>query len=126
MRRALEEEEVVGKLRYRPFSETHFIEDLRTARAVIGGGGFTTMGECVYLHKPMLSIPIEGQFEQILNARYLEREGFGRYASEVTPAVLDSFLERLDEYENKLSHYGQDDNRSIFEALDRAIASIAH
>ena len=62
---------------YRPFSETTFIDDLATCRAVIAGGGFTLMGEAVYLHKPMLAVPLAGQFEQILNGRYLEREGYG-------------------------------------------------
>ena len=68
---------VEGNLRYRPFSEAGFIDDLRTARGVIAGGGFTLMGEAVYLHKPMLAVPLGGQFEQVLNARYLEAEGYG-------------------------------------------------
>jgi hypothetical protein len=38
---------------------------------VIAAGGFTLMGVSVYLGRPMLAIPIRGQFEQVLNARYL-------------------------------------------------------
>ena len=30
------------------------------------------MGEAVYLRRPMLAVPVGGQFEQVLNARYLE------------------------------------------------------
>src|SRR5256886_11731342 len=50
---------------YKPFSEPAFIEDLRTARGVIANGGFTLMGESVYLHKPLLAEPVAKQFEQI-------------------------------------------------------------
>ena len=56
MRRDLKEEVVEGNLRFQPFSEDKFISDLATSRAVIGGGGFTLMGEAVYLQKPMLAI----------------------------------------------------------------------
>ncbi len=86
MRRGIEQEQREGNLRHRPFSEAQFIEDLASARGVITSGGFTLMSECVYLHKPTLSIPISGHFEQILNGRYLEHEGYGRFATEVTPA----------------------------------------
>src|SRR4051812_17973597 len=72
LRRDLKDDLRDENLLYRPFSEAGFIDDLRTARGVIAGGGFTLMSEAVYLHKPMLSIPVEGQFEQVLNARYLE------------------------------------------------------
>ena len=60
MRRGIKEEQVEGNLRYRPFSEAGFIDDLASARAVIAGGGFTLMGEAVYLHKPMLAVPARG------------------------------------------------------------------
>jgi len=72
LRRDLKEELVDGNLRYQPFSETRFIDDLRSARGVIASAGFTLMGEAVYLHRPMLAIPVRRQFEQVLNARYLE------------------------------------------------------
>jgi uncharacterized protein (TIGR00661 family) len=77
MRRDLTAEVVEGNLRYQPFGEATFIDDLASCRAVIAGGGFTLMGEAVYLHKPMLAVPVGRQFEQVLNARYL-REGFRR------------------------------------------------
>ena len=44
----------------------------------MAGGGFTLMSEAVYLHKPLLSVPVVGQFEQVLNALYLQALNFGR------------------------------------------------
>jgi uncharacterized protein (TIGR00661 family) len=72
-----------GNLTMRPFSEDGFISDLASARAVIAGGGYSLMGEAVYLHKPMLSVPLSGQFEQILNARYLGHLGYGAMAQKI-------------------------------------------
>jgi uncharacterized protein (TIGR00661 family) len=125
LRRDLEEDLVDGNLTYRPFSEKGFIDDLRTARAVVANGGFTLMGEAVYLHKPMLCVPVGGQFEQVLNARYLEREGFGAFAPHVTEEALSRFLSRLPAYEEKLSAWGQDGNRDLLEALELKLAQIA-
>lgn len=129
MRRGLEEEQVEGNLRYRPFSEAGFIDDLASCRAVIAGGGFTLMGEAVYLRKPMLAVPLGRQFEQLLNARYLTREGYGRYAATLDdPAVIKEFVEAIPACEEKLAGYSQDGNRELFkhtdELLDRAAAGL--
>src|SRR5262249_10905683 len=43
LRRDLKSEVVEGNLRYRPFSEAGFIEDLASSRGVIASGGFTLM-----------------------------------------------------------------------------------
>ncbi|MBI4956545.1 MAG: teichoic acid biosynthesis protein [Myxococcales bacterium] len=129
LRRELTRDVVEGNLTYRPFSEAGFIADLASARAVIAGGGFTLMGECVYLHKPMLSVPIEKQFEQVMNARYLEREGFGKYAATAEdPDAIRGFLAELPRFEAALAGYAQDGNRELYEAvdhhLDRAAAGL--
>jgi uncharacterized protein (TIGR00661 family) len=126
MRPGIKEEIVDGKLRFRPFSETTFIDDLASARAVIGAGGFTLMGEAVYLHKPMLSIPLEDQFEQMLNARYLEHEGFGMWTpSFEDPTVIPRFLERVPECAAKLAGYAQDGNREILAGVDEFLHKAA-
>jgi uncharacterized protein (TIGR00661 family) len=119
MRRALTEDEVDGNLRYRPFSEAGFIADLASSRGVIAGGGFTLMGEAVYLHKPMLAVPVGGQFEQILNSRYLTRDGFGSWAPSLDdPKTVHDFVANLPAYEAALASYVQDGNTELFAALD--------
>jgi uncharacterized protein (TIGR00661 family) len=118
LRRDLREEERDGNLRYKPFSEEGFIDDLRTARAVVASAGFTLMGEAVYLHKPMLAEPVTGQFEQILNARYLEKEGYGLSTDRITGPRLDEFLARLPEFEANLSRYTQEGNNDLLSKLE--------
>jgi uncharacterized protein (TIGR00661 family) len=119
MRRGIEAEQVEGNLHYRPFSEGGFIDDLASCKGVIAGGGFTLMGEAVYLHKPMLAIPLEHQFEQVLNSRYLERVGFGREAKTLDdPRVVHDFVAAIPGCEEKLAAYAQDGNNEILAALD--------
>ena len=125
LRRDLKEEVVEGHLRYQPFSETRFVDDLRTARGVIASAGFTLMGEAVYLRRPMLAVPVAGQFEQVLNARYLEREGYGLAADELTDTRLGEFLERIPDCERNLAAYTQDGNRDLLQSLEGSLVAAA-
>lgn len=103
------------------FSPTRFLDDLRTARAVIAGGGFTLMSESVDLHVPMLSVPIERQYEQELNARYLEHLGYGMWAPRLTEEVVDRFLQKTDALADNLEAYQRRDNSMLFDCLDELI-----
>lgn len=125
LRRDLETDVVEGNLRYRPFSEDAFIDDLRTAKGVIASGGFTLMGEAVYLRRPMLAVPLGKQFEQLMNARYLEAEGYGLCAEELTSERLQAFVERLPDFTARLAHYHQDGNRALLARLDDVLAQAA-
>jgi uncharacterized protein (TIGR00661 family) len=119
MKRDITTELVEGNLRYRPFSETTFIDDLASCRAVIAGGGFTLMGEAVYLHKPMLAVPVARQFEQVMNARYLQYEGYGRAADHLDdPRTVRDFIAAIPGCEAKLAGYSQPGNEEIFAELD--------
>ena len=58
VRRGIQTEEREGTLRFKPFSDEGFIDDLRSARGVVANGGFTLLGEAVHLHRPVLSVPV--------------------------------------------------------------------
>ncbi len=126
LRRDLTEDQREGNLLYRPFSERTFIEDLRTAHAVISGGSFTLMSEAVYLHRPMLSVPVKKQFEQILNGRYLEKIGYGLTADEITREKVGELIERAPEFERNLARYAQAGNTETLARLDEVLAQALH
>src|SRR5260370_4433094 len=125
LRRDLKEEERDGNLVYKPFSEEGFIDDLRTARGVLASAGFTLMGEAVYLHRPMLSEPVAKQFEQILNARYLQKEGYGLNAEQITESTLREFLDRIPHFDENLSRYSQDGNTDLLTKLEYVLEKAA-
>lgn len=110
-----------GNVRLCAFSETGFVDDLRTARAVIAGGGFSLMSEAVSLHVPMLSVPIEGQYEQELNARWLQHLGYGVWARTLDRDGIASFLAKTDDHAHALQSYVRRDNQMLFDAVDELL-----
>ncbi len=131
MRRDLKADVTEGNLVYRPFSETTFIDDLASARGVVAAGGFTLMSESVYLKKPMLAVPLRKQFEQVLNARYLEKEGFGLGTPSLEDeGVLTRFIAEIPRFEDALQARSDSSarNDALFAAtdafLDKAAAGV--
>ncbi len=123
----LKRDEVLGNVILKGFSEEGFVNDLASARAVLAGGGFSLMGEAVQLGKPMLAVPLKGQFEQTLNALYLQKLGYGEYHRELSEPAIVQFLARAPEYAANLKSYAYhaDHNQSILHALDDLLARIA-
>ncbi len=107
------------------FSETGFLDDLRTARAVIAGGGFSLLSEAVSLKVPLFSIPVAHQYEQELNARYLEKLGYGAWARQLELEPIQQFLERVDVYQDHLQSYPSRDNSILFACVDELIERVA-
>lgn len=114
-----------GNLIFREFSEKNFIDDLKNCKAVITNGGFTLMTEALYLRKPILSIPIRKQFEQILNCLSLERMGYGKFNPRFTKKVLQVFIDNLDIYKDSLKSYKRYKNDELLEELDKLIYKYA-
>ena len=111
-----------------PLSEEAFIDELCACKAVISGAGFTLMSEAIYLGKPLLAVPFEGQFEQILNANYLGALSYGMRSDRVTGSRVREFLGRLPDYRTGLARSPiargrHDGNRALFGAVERAALS---
>lgn len=112
-----------GNVTYLPFSNDGFVRDLASARAVIAGGGFSLMSEAVNLAVPMLAVPIAGQYEQVLNARYLQKLGFGATANTMTAEVLRAFLSNLDSYAAALAQRRPESTTHALATIDRVLAA---
>lgn len=103
----------------REFDETRFLHDLATCRAVVSNGGMSLLGEAVSLGKPVYAVPVEGQYEQLLNAAYVERLGYGVQSRRLDGRVLSDFLERAPTYAAKLAHLPPHDrNARLYATLD--------
>ena len=109
-------------LHYRPFSKDGFLSDLANAKAVIGTAGFTLISEAFYLNKPYLALPLQGQFEQQLNAFQLEELGYGKRVEHLSPEHIGDFLYRLPDYEAALTTYQAGDNSEIKNSLSALVA----
>ncbi|MEZ4373169.1 MAG: glycosyltransferase family protein [Polyangiaceae bacterium] len=110
-----------GNVSLRSFSESGFVEDLRTARAVITGGGYTLMSEAVHLGVPVHSVPVEQQFEQELNARWLAHLGYGTWSPTLEVDKIRDFISNSATYAKALESYPRQDNRMLFRLVDELI-----
>lgn len=106
------------------FDEDGFFNDLSKAKAVIINGGFTLMSEAIYLKKPILSFPIKGDFEQILNGLLLEKSGYGVFSSKIEDRVLERFLKHLPVFEKKLGKYEQRKNIIFERKIEKVLNKI--
>jgi uncharacterized protein (TIGR00661 family) len=120
----LRRDAVQGNCTLRNFSEQQFVKDLASARAVVTNGGLSLIHEAIYLQKPILSVPVRHQFEQEMNARYLELYDYGLAAPRTDADVLDAFLRQEHKYTRALRHHHQKGNEVLYRKVDRLIEEL--
>jgi uncharacterized protein (TIGR00661 family) len=120
----LRRDAVQGNCVLRNFSEQTFVKDLASARGVVTNGGLSLIHEAIYLGKPILSVPVRHQFEQEMNARYLERYEYGLAAARTDADVLEAFLRQSHRYARALKHHHQKGNDVLYRKVDRLIAEL--
>lgn len=94
-----------GNLTFKPNSEDGFLDDLASCRYVICAGSHTLTSEALYYGKPVLSMPFQGAFEQVLNVLYLEQLGYGRGLTSFPPSkdFMAGFEAKLNDYRQAIS-----------------------
>jgi uncharacterized protein (TIGR00661 family) len=80
---------------FKNFDPAGFVEDLRTARGVVTGGGFTLISECLHLGKPIMVVPETNQYEQLCNAEAIKQWKLGATARRLESAKLARWLDNL-------------------------------
>jgi uncharacterized protein (TIGR00661 family) len=113
-----------GNCHIKEFSEDGFVKDLASAKAVVTNGGLSLIGEAVYLGKPVYSVPVRHQFEQIMNARYLEELGYGLCADSIDGDLLRMFLREQSRYAARVAKHEQDGNELLFETVDKLVKQL--
>ena len=107
------------------FSEEGFVKDLASCRAVVTNGGLSLLHEAIYLGKPVFSVPVRHQFEQEMNARYLEKLGYGLGAPFIQADTLEWFLQQENRYVEALRSHKQRGNEEMFLVLDNLVERFA-
>jgi UDP:flavonoid glycosyltransferase YjiC (YdhE family) len=79
----------------------------------------------VYLGKPVFSVPVRNQYEQVLNSRYLEELGYGLGAEQLEADLLRLFLDETPKYAARVAKHKQDGNRELFDVVDGALERFA-
>jgi len=111
-----------GNLQFKRASNAGFLADLAAARAVISTAGFSLLSEALHLRKPMLALPMQGQFEQELNALLLDESGYGANGRGCTRETIGAFLERVTDYASNLQGYERSDIGPLLAKIDQLLA----
>lgn len=105
------EREPCGLVSYKALSKTQFAIDLANSKALLSTCGNQTMGECLYLKKPVLVMP-EDCFEQNLNAFMVERMGIGRRSSlnKLSSEGIEAFLYNCFNFRAAIAAYSKSEH----------------
>ena len=114
-----------GNVVFKKPSLDGFFSDLVSARAIIANSGFSLVTEALHLGKPYLAVPVSHQFEQIFNAYWLEKSGYGAYWEELNKERVESFLYNLPHYQQALSAYPRQGNQALLQKLESLISGLA-
>ena len=114
-----------GNVLFKKPSQDGFLSDLISAKAIIANAGFSLVTEALHLGKPYLAVPVEHQFEQIFNAYFLDKVGYGAYWEELNKERVESFLFNLPHFREKVAGYPRQGNEALLAKLDGLIAGYA-
>ena len=89
-----------GNLRFFPVQAQQFLDELAGCKALISTAGNQLIGEALHFRKPCFVIPEANNYEQYINAFYLNKSGMGTWSElpQLNGALISAFLERLDDY----------------------------
>lgn len=113
-----------NNIRFAQFDEKQFFSDLSSCKAIISNGGQSLISEAIYLKKPILSVPVKNQFEQKINAYYIQKMGFGEMADKISPEAISRFMSNIDVYRKNLSKVNMIGNKEMFRYADKAIKDL--
>ncbi|CAF4013419.1 unnamed protein product [Rotaria sordida] len=114
-------EEKIDNLEFKGFSEQGFVDNLACAKGVIANGGLSLINEAVSLQRPFFSVPVENQYEQVLNAWYLEKLGYGVFANKIELEPLRQWAQNIPHYAKALSNYHHDSNMLLYKSMKRVL-----
>jgi uncharacterized protein (TIGR00661 family) len=113
-----------GALRFFEIDEQRFIDDLATCQAVVSTAGNQLVGEALYLGKPLLVMPEPRNFEQSVNAYFLEQSGAGwAERGPLTAARVGAFLEAVGALRARIRPDEACGNAAAVAALERHIGA---
>ena len=115
-----------GNIVFKKPDLNEFLGDLSGCKAVIANAGFSLLSEAFYLAKPYLAVPVHHQFEQLFNAYYVDKVGYGTYWDELNKERVESFLFNLLVYKENLKNYPRQDNSMLLKKVDELIGKFSN
>jgi uncharacterized protein (TIGR00661 family) len=100
-----------------------FLEDMAACKYVITTAGHNIISEALCFGKPILCFPISFAYEQLVNAHFLARLGYGEFYEKpsINEGVLDGFESRLVQYQGRIRGEDFFGNHKVAARVERLI-----
>ncbi|MFP3471683.1 glycosyltransferase family protein, partial [Micrococcus sp. SIMBA_144] len=86
--------QALPNLTFHLINEQLFLEKMATCKGFLTTAGFESIGEAMFLGKPILMVPVKGQYEQRCNALDAEMAGAGKASDTFDLSVLEDYMQK--------------------------------
>ena len=116
-----------GQLKFLEIDVFRFVEDLATSRALISTAGNQLVGEALFLGKPVLAMPEPGNYEQEINAHFLQQSGGGLALNmpQLTARHIHRFLDRFQDIRHAINRTRLYGNPAALRIITRHLPNVA-
>lgn len=101
---AAETEKPLSNLSFHRVHDKNFLRDMAACKGLICTAGFESICEAMYLGKPVMVIPVAGQYEQACNALDVVAAGAGNNSDCFDFGYFDQTLSKLNPVEQSLKN----------------------
>jgi uncharacterized protein (TIGR00661 family) len=102
---ARETENPLPNLSFHQIHDRHFLQDMAACKGLVCTAGFESICEAMYLGKPVMVIPVAGQYEQACNALDMEAAGAGIKSENFDFGYFDQTLSTLNPVEQPFKNW---------------------
>ncbi len=113
-----------GNITFKERSTEGFLKDLASSKGVVATAGFSLISECMHLKKKMYLLPLPGQYEQIVNAHYVQELGLGLSRKELNEQALADFLAEVEKPMPDDDRILWPDNEKFFSVLNKRLSRV--
>jgi uncharacterized protein (TIGR00661 family) len=94
-----------GNIEFRAFHPTRALEDLASCAYAVLNAGHNALCEAFYFGKPVFCFPIQGLYEQLTNAWFVQRMDYGNFSLNSNPSadIFLTFEKSLDRHREKIA-----------------------
>ncbi|MFA5555039.1 MAG: glycosyltransferase family protein [Phycisphaerae bacterium] len=102
-----------------------FLKDTASSKGIAATAGFSLISECMHFRKKMCLFPIAGQYEQIVNAYYVEKLGLGLSRKELSEQAIEDFLTEVEKPMPDDPRILWPDNEKFFDILNERLKQLS-
>jgi uncharacterized protein (TIGR00661 family) len=102
---AAETEYPLANLSFHRVHDQNFLRDMAACKGLVSTAGFESICEAMYLGKPVMVIPVKGQYEQACNALDTVQSGAGIASENFDFAKLNKVIQTQNTVENAFQNW---------------------